>query len=44
MSNTPTPPGVATAKGTPDGVIEMLCAALPELPSVIRYYDEFDDE
>lgn len=29
---------------TVDDVVGLLCAALPDLPPVIRYYDDFDDK
>lgn len=43
MSKTPAR-GVFPTRDTTDDVIEMLCAELPELPPVIRYYDDFDDK
>jgi hypothetical protein len=31
------------ATGTSNDILARLCASLPKLPSVLRYYDEFDD-
>lgn len=44
MSKTPVKRDLYPTRDTVDDVIEMLCAELPELPPVIRYYDDFDDK
>jgi integrase len=43
MSKSPAQEELLPERDTADDVIGMLCAALPALPPVIRYYDDFDD-
>lgn len=44
MSKSPAQHDLFPRRDAADDVIGMLCAALPVLPPVIRYYDDFDDK